>query len=95
MVQSGGLLGAYGLQLGQLGEKHTSRVGRDQFRFIGREEIPDYGRGEPFFRVELFNMLNHPQFQIPAAVIATSGVGTITSTSNIARQMQFALRLTF
>ena len=47
------------------------------------------------FRVEFFNMFNHPQFQIPAATINSGGAGTITSTSNTARQMQAALRLTF
>ena len=47
------------------------------------------------FRVEFFNMFNHPQFNIPAAAINAGGAGTITSTSNTARQMQAALRLTF
>ena len=47
------------------------------------------------FRVEFFNMFNHPQFQVPAAVINAGGAGTITSTSNTARQIQGALRLTF
>ncbi|HEV2274717.1 MAG TPA: carboxypeptidase-like regulatory domain-containing protein [Acidobacteriaceae bacterium] len=47
------------------------------------------------FRLEFFNMLNHPQFQIPAATINAGGAGTITGTSNTARQMQAALRLTF
>ena len=47
------------------------------------------------FRVEFFNMFNHPQFQVPAAVINSGGAGTITSTSNTARQIQAALRLTF
>jgi hypothetical protein len=47
------------------------------------------------FRVEFFNMFNHPQFEVPAAVINSGGAGTITSTSNTARQIQAALRLTF
>ncbi|HEY4049814.1 MAG TPA: TonB-dependent receptor [Acidobacteriaceae bacterium] len=47
------------------------------------------------FRVEFFNMFNHPQFQVPAAVINAGGAGTITATSNTARQMQAAVRLTF
>jgi hypothetical protein len=47
------------------------------------------------FRAEFFNMFNYPQFQIPASVIASSGVGNITATSNTARQIRFTLRLTF
>jgi len=47
------------------------------------------------FRVEFFNVLNHPQFVIPASNISATGVGTITATSNTARQIQGALRLSF
>jgi hypothetical protein len=59
------------------------------------KKFPITERTNLLFRVELFNTFNHPQFQIPASVIAQGGVGSITTTSNIARQMQFTLRLTF
>lgn len=46
-------------------------------------------------RVEFFNMLNHPQFNVPAATVNATGAGTITSTSNTARQLQGSIRFTF
>lgn len=50
------------------------------------------------FRAELFNILNHANFNTPNAVVFTpSGVsptaGVITSTSTTSRQIQFALKL--
>jgi hypothetical protein len=50
------------------------------------------------FRAELFNILNHANFNTPNAVVFTpSGVsptaGIITSTSTASRQIQFALKL--
>jgi hypothetical protein len=50
------------------------------------------------FRAELFNILNHPNFNTPNAVTFTpSGVsptaGLITSTSITSRQTQLALKL--
>ena len=59
------------------------------------KRFPITERTNLLFRFEAFNMFNHPQFEIPASVIASSGVGTITTTSNTARQLQVALRLTF
>lgn len=47
------------------------------------------------FRAELFNIMNSVDFGLPAARINTPGVGTITSTTNPARQIQFALRYEF
>ena len=52
------------------------------------------------FRAELFNILNHANFNQPNEVAFTpSGIsptaGVITSTSTTARQVQFALKLLF
>jgi hypothetical protein len=47
------------------------------------------------FRVESFNLMNHPNFGLPNAVIGNAAVGTITTTINPARQNQFALKLYF
>ncbi len=47
------------------------------------------------FRVEFFNILNHPNFGLPASNISVPAtVGRITSASE-ARNVQFALRLVF
>jgi hypothetical protein len=50
------------------------------------------------FRAELFNVLNHPNFNTPNAVVFTpTGVsptaGIITSTATMSRQIQFGLKL--
>jgi hypothetical protein len=59
------------------------------------KNTPMFRETSLLFRVEFFNLLNHPQFVIPGAVINAGGAGTITATSNSARQMQGALRYNF
>ncbi len=78
---------------GNVGQKHAPRTERGQCRLLAGEAFPDHGRSCLLFRVEFFNMFNHPQFQVPAAVINSGGAGTITSTSNTARQIQAALTI--
>jgi hypothetical protein len=46
-------------------------------------------------RGELFNILNHPQFDLPAATIGQAGVGTITDVIGTPRDIQVGLRLKF
>ena len=48
------------------------------------------------FRAELFNLFNHPQFQIPGANPNAAGGQAITSTlQDNQRELQFAVRYTF
>jgi hypothetical protein len=47
------------------------------------------------FRAEFFNLFNHPQFGLPVADINAPGFGSVNSTVNNPRLVQFGLKLTF
>jgi hypothetical protein len=47
------------------------------------------------FRSEFFNILNHTQFSTPATAFGTPSFGSITSTVNSSRQIQFALKFIY
>jgi hypothetical protein len=47
------------------------------------------------FRSEFFNLLNHPQFDLPNASIGSPNAGVISSTVGTPRDIQFSLRLSF
>jgi len=47
------------------------------------------------FRAELFNVFNTPVYAAPNGDITSSTFGQVTSTSNFARQIQMALKLSF
>jgi hypothetical protein len=46
------------------------------------------------FRFDTFNALNHPNFNLPGRIFGASDFGVVTSAQD-ARELQFALRLTF
>ena len=47
------------------------------------------------FRLEAFNVMNHPVWGIPNANVTAAGYGTITTTAISMRQMQVALKYSF
>ena len=48
------------------------------------------------FRAEFFNIMNHANFDVPAANISVPlQVGRTTATTNAPRDIQFGMRLTF
>jgi hypothetical protein len=47
------------------------------------------------FRVESFNVFNHPNFQVPVFQLDASNVGQVYQTATEGREFQFALKLLF
>ncbi len=59
------------------------------------KEFPIHERAHFQFRAEFFNAFNTPSFAEPNAVYGTSAFGTLTSTSNNNREIQFAGKINF
>jgi hypothetical protein len=57
--------------------------------------FPVYREQELQFRFEAFNVINHPNFGLPAASRGTSTFGTISSTTIPMRQLQLSLKYIF
>ena len=78
--------------------------------FVKNTAVPKFGKsGRIEFRAEAFNVLNHPNFQVPSranSVIykgstnpavpgAASDLPLLTATSTTERQIQFGLKIIF
>jgi hypothetical protein len=84
---------------GQLGNANrVPVVGPDfvntDFSIIKQFALPREGMGLNF-RAEFFNLFNHAQFGLPVSDLNASGFGSVNSTVNNPRLVQFALKLTF
>jgi Carboxypeptidase regulatory-like domain len=64
------------------------------FSVIKTFALPREGMGLNF-RAEFFNLFNHAQFGFPVPDIAAPGFGSVNSTVNNPRLVQFGLKLTF
>ncbi len=84
---------------GQLGDANRVPVTgpgfvNTDFSIIKQFALPREGMGLNF-RAEFFNLFNHPQFGFPVADISAPGFGSVNSTVNNPRLVQFGLKLTF
>jgi hypothetical protein len=70
------------------------------FSVIKQFALPREGMGLNF-RAEFFNLFNHPQFGLPNtgsnpfADVSAANFGSVSSTVNNPRVVQFGLKLTF
>jgi hypothetical protein len=83
-------------QLGNASRVPVSGPGfvNTDFSVIKQFALPREGMGLNF-RAEFFNLFNHPQFGSPIADISAPGFGSVNSTVNNPRVVQFGLKLTF
>ena len=68
--------------------------GLEEFDFSLQKNIPVRDRARLQFRAEAYNLLNHPNFNIPNRIAFTPNFGAISSAMD-SRQLQLALKLTF
>ncbi len=83
---------------GNLGRDTLIGPGLETWDFSAIKDTPIHERATLQFRAEIFNLMNHTNFNTPNLIVFTpSGVsgtaGAITSTATTARQVQFALKL--
>ena len=86
-----------GFAFGNTGRNVGTGPSQINFDFSVFKDFPLSADGERKlqFRFEAFNVMNHPQFQIPERTFNTPQFGTITSTINDNRDIQLALRFVF
>ncbi len=82
---------------GNSGRNRLRTDGFENFDFSIFREFKLPGEGKHIeFKVESFNLTNHPVYGTPGTNLSTSSTfGRVTGTANRAREMQFGLKLNF
>jgi hypothetical protein len=83
---------------GKLGNSNRAPLYGPRFVNTDFSAIKHFAFGEGIkldFRAEFFNLFNHTQLGLPGSDFYGTGFGSITSTVNDARLIQFALKLNF
>ena len=84
--------------------RHHPRTGVVQHRRLAHQEHEDRPLPRPRFRVEAFNILNHPQFGNPNTTVGNAAYGTISTMlsspscslcGTVERQVQLAIKVRF
>ncbi|MGH9665001.1 MAG: carboxypeptidase regulatory-like domain-containing protein, partial [Bryobacteraceae bacterium] len=83
----------YGTMGRTLPDVRNAGVKNLDFSLIKETRIQENMRME--FRVEVFNLLNTPQFGSPGTALGAAGFGVVSSQANPPREFQLALKLLF
>ncbi|MET0649840.1 MAG: carboxypeptidase-like regulatory domain-containing protein [Pyrinomonadaceae bacterium] len=76
--------------------RNSFRAG--SFRLVNLTAIKKFSLGETTFlsaRLDIFNLLNRDNFNIPVRILESPGFGSATETVTPGRRLQFALKLSF
>jgi hypothetical protein len=78
-------------------DPHLRSAGIANWDFSAFKSFPiaPEGKANLQFRAEFFNIFNRVQFGYPGQALGSSSFGVVTSTQNLPRLVQFALRLSF
>lgn len=82
---------------GTLGRNTFRKDGTNNFNLglVRRVPLPSFNNASLQFRGEIFNLLNHAQFDSPGQSLSNLDFGLITNTLNNGRVIQLSLRLAF
>ncbi len=80
---------------GNSGRNILSGPGLNDFDFMAMKRFNLGERARLEFRAEMYNMFNTPNFAYPATNVDGNAFGVISNTNGPAREIQFALKLSF